>query len=44
MNTFWSDTVQSPEELNLSRARRFREDNREQWLEVLGARDCSAAA
>ena len=35
MNTFWSDTVQSPEELNLSRARRFREDNREQWLEVL---------
>lgn len=43
MNTFWSDTVQSPEELNLSRARRFREDNREQWLKVLGAREQMSA-
>ena len=39
MNTFWSDYVQSPEELYQSRSLRFREDNREEWLRVLGVRE-----
>ncbi len=39
MHTFWSDFIQSPLELYESRALRFREDNRADWLPAMGAAD-----
>lgn len=38
-NTIWSDYVQTTQELYLSRALRFREDNKELWLRGIGLRD-----
>lgn len=39
MDTFWSTSVQETEELYASQALRFREDNKDPWLDVLGVRD-----
>ena len=39
MNTYWSQYVQTSEELYRSRALRFHDDNKELWLNALGARD-----
>jgi len=39
MNTYWSDYVQTSEELYRSRALRFHDGNKELWLNALGARD-----
>jgi len=39
MNTYWSDYVQTSEELYRSRALRFHDGNKDQWLRALGARD-----
>ena len=39
MNTFWSDYVQSSEELYQSRALRFRKDNMYRWADAMGLRN-----
>lgn len=39
MNTYWSTYVQTTEELYGSRALRFREDNSQTWLNMMGAVD-----
>jgi cyclopropane fatty-acyl-phospholipid synthase-like methyltransferase len=39
MNTYWSQYVQTSEELYRSRALRFHEGNKDLWLNALGARD-----
>jgi len=39
MNTYWSDYVQTSEELYRSRALRFHNGNKELWLRALGAKD-----
>jgi len=39
MNTYWSDYVQTSEELYRSRALRFHDGNKELWLNAMGARD-----
>jgi len=36
MNTYWSDYIQSSEELYQSRALRFRKDNMHRWAEAMG--------
>ena len=38
-STYWSEYVQEPEELYCSRALRFREDNKDAWLRLIGAGD-----
>jgi len=39
MNTYWSDYVQTSEELYRSRALRFHDGNKDLWLRALGAQD-----
>ena len=39
MNTYWSQYVQTSEELYRSRALRFHDGNKELWLRALGAKD-----
>jgi len=39
MSTYWSTYVQYPEELYRSRALRFRDDNKDLWLNAIGAAD-----
>jgi len=39
MNTYWSDYVQTSEELYRSRALRFHDGNKDLWLRALGAKD-----
>jgi len=39
VNTYWTDYVQTSEELYRSRALRFHEGNKDLWLRALGARD-----